>query len=154
MTTLKQQLQADLTDAIRARNEVVSSTIRMALAAITNEEVAGKVAKVLSEDETITVLTREGKKRREAIEAYTAADRQDLADKEAAELAVLERYLPAQLDAAELRALIDDAVGAAKAAGQEGMKAMGIVMKQLQPKVNGRADGAAVAAAVRAALGA
>ena len=154
MTTLKEQLQADLTAAIRARDEVVSSTIRMALAAITNEEVAGKVAKVLTEDETITVVTREGKKRREAIEAYTSANRQDLADKEAAELAVLERYLPAQLGAEELQALIDDAVAAAKAAGQDGMKAMGMVMKQLQPKVNGRADGSAVAAAVRSALGA
>jgi len=109
---------------------------------------------VLTEDETITVLTREGKKRREAIEAYTNANRKDLADKEAAELAVLERYLPAQLSADELTAMIDEAVAAAKAAGQEGMKAMGIVMKQLQPKVNGRADGSAVAAAVRAALGA
>lgn len=152
--TLKAQLQSDLTDAMRARDEIVSSTIRMALAAITNEEVAGKVAKVLTEDETITVLTREGKKRREAIEAYTNANRKDLADKEAAELAVLERYLPAQLSADELTAMIDEAVAAAKAAGQEGMKAMGIVMKQLQPKVNGRADGSAVAAAVRAALGA
>ena len=152
--TLKAQLQSDLTDAMRARDEIVSSTIRMALAAITNEEVAGKVAKVLTEDETITVITREGKKRREAIEAYTNANRKDLADKEAAELAVLERYLPAQLSEAELTAMIEEAVAAAKAAGQEGMKAMGIVMKQLQPKVNGRADGAAVAAAVRAALGA
>ncbi len=152
--TLKAQLQSDLTDAMRARDEIVSSTIRMALAAITNEEVAGKVAKVLTEDETITVITREGKKRREAIEAYTNANRKDLADKEAAELAVLERYLPAQLSEAELTAMIEEAVAAAKAAGQEGMKAMGIVMKQLQPRVNGRADGAAVAAAVRAALGA
>lgn len=154
MTTLKERLQTDLTAAIRARDEVVSGTIRMALAAITNEEVAGKVAKVLTEDETITVLTREGKKRREAIDAYTAANRPDLADKEAAELLVLERYLPAQLEAAELQSLIAEAVQAAKDAGLEGMKAMGAVMKLLQPKVNGRADGAAVAAAVRAALGA
>lgn len=154
MTTLKERLQADLTAAMRARNEIVSGTIRMALAAITMEEVSGKVARTLTEDETITVLTREGKKRREAIEAYTAANRQDLADKEAAELAVLEDYLPTQLGADELQALIDEAVATAKASGAEGMKAMGAVMKQLQPKVNGRADGAAVAAAVRAALGA
>ncbi len=154
MTTLKARLQSDLTEAIRARDEVVSSTIRMALAAITNEEVAGKVARTLSDDETVTVLTREGKKRREAIEAYTAAQRSDLADKEAAELAVLERYLPAQLTADELQGLIDAAVAAVRTTGLEGMKAMGAVMKQLQPQVNGRADGAAVAAAVRAALGA
>ena len=154
MSTLKEQLQADLTAAMRAQDSVVSGTIRMALAAITNEEVAGKAAKVLTDAEVVTVLTREGKKRREAIEAYTAANRQDLADKEAAELAVLEKYLPEQLSEAELQALIDAAVAEAKASGAEGMKAMGAVMKIMQPKINGRADGSAVAAAVKAALGA
>lgn len=154
MSTLKEQLQGDLTAAIRAQDPVVSGTLRMALAAITNEEVAGKVAKVLTDDEVVTVLTREGKKRREAIEAYVSANRQDLADKEAAELTVLEKYLPEQLSEAELAGLIADAVAAAKASGAEGMKAMGAVMKVLQPKVNGRADGSAVAAAVKAALGA
>lgn len=154
MSTLKEQLQADLTAAMRAQDAVVSGTIRMALAAITNEEVAGKTAKVLTDAEVVTVLTREGKKRREAIEAYTAANRQDLADKEAAELEVLDKYLPEQLDEAELAALIDAAVAEAKASGAEGMKAMGAVMKILQPKINGRADGSAVAAAVKAALGA
>lgn len=154
MSTLKEQLQADLTAAMRAQDSVVSGTIRMALAAITNEEVAGKAAKVLTDAEVVTVLTREGKKRREAIEAYTAANRQDLADKEAAELAVLEKYLPEQLSEAELQALIDAAVAEAKSSGAEGMKAMGAVMKILQPKINGRADGSAVATAVKAALGA
>ena len=154
MSTLKEQLQADLTAAIRAQDSVVSGTLRMALAAITNEEVAGKVAKTLTDAETVTVLTREGKKRREAIEAYVAANRQDLADKEAAELAVLEKYLPEQLSEAELQSLIDEAVAEAKASGAEGMKAMGAVMKVLQPKISGRADGSAVAAAVKAALGA
>ncbi len=126
----------------------------MALAAITTEEVSGKAARVLTDAELITVITREGKKRREAIEAFTAANRPDLADKEAAELAVLEHYLPEQLSAEELQAMIDAAVAEAKASGAEGMKAMGAVMKILTPKVNGRADGAAVAATVRAALGA
>ena len=154
MSTLKEQLQSDLTAAIRAQDAVVSGTLRMALSAITNEEVAGKVAKTLTDAETVTVLTREGKKRREAIEAYVAANRQDLADKEAAELAVLDKYLPEQLKEAELQAMIDDAVAEAKTTGAEGMKAMGIVMKILQPKISGRADGAAVAAAVKAALGA
>lgn len=154
MSTLKEQLQADLTAAIRAQDSVVSGTLRMALAAITNEEVAGKVAKVLTDDEVVSVLTKEGKKRREAIEAYVAANRQDLADKEAAELTVLEKYLPEQLSEAELADLIAAAVSEAKGSGAEGMKAMGIVMKILQPKVNGRADGSAVAAAVKAALGA
>ena len=154
MSTLKEQLQADLTDAMRAHDAVVSGTIRMALAAITTEEVAGKVAKTLTDDEVVMVLTRECKKRREAIEAYVTANRQDLADKEAAELVVLEKYLPEQLSEAELSALIAAAVAEAKATGAEGMKAMGIVMKILQPKTNGRADGSAVAAAVKAALGA
>lgn len=154
MSTLKEQLQADLTAAIRAQDSVVSGTLRMALAAITNEEVAGKAAKVLTDDEVVSVLTKEGKKRREAIEAYVAANRQDLADKEAAELTVLEKYLPEQLSEAELADLIAAAVAEAKGTGAEGMKAMGIVMKILQPKVNGRADGSAVAAAVKAALGA
>ena len=154
MSTLKETLQHDLTESMRARDEVRSSTIRMALAAITTEEVAGKAAKVLTEAEVITVLTREGKKRREAIEAYTAANRKDLADKEAAELAVLAKYLPEQLSEAELAKLIADAVAQAKATGAEGMKAMGAVMKILQPQVSGRADGTAVAAAVKSALGA
>lgn len=154
MTTLKEQLQSDLTEAMRARDALTSGTIRMALSAITNEEVSGKTARVLTDAEVITVLTREGKKRREAIEAYTSANRTDLADKEAAELGVLERYLPAQFSAEELQSLINEAVAEAKASGAEGMKAMGAVMKVLQPKVNGRADGSAVAAAVRAALGA
>ncbi len=154
MTTLKEQLQHDLTAAIRARDELASSTIRMALAAIMNEEVAGKTARTLTEAEELTVITREGKKRRESIEAFTAANRHDLADKEAAELKVLERYLPAQLSAEELQEFIDAALAEVKGAGAEGMKAMGAVMKLLQPQVAGRADGAAVAAAVRAALGA
>ena len=154
MTTMKEQLQADLTDAIRARDELRSGTIRMALAAIMNEEVAGKAARKLTDVEELAVPTREGKKRRESIEAFTAANRMDLADKEAAELAVLEQYLPSQLPPDELAAMIAAAVADAKASGAEGMKAMGAVMKALQPKVTGRADGAAVAAAVRAALGA
>ena len=154
MTTMKEQLQADLTDAIRARDELRSGTIRMAFAAIMNEEVAGKAARKLTDVEELAVLTREGKKRRESIEAFTAANRMDLADKEAAELAVLEQYLPSQLPPDELAAMIAAAVADAKASGAEGMKAMGAVMKVLQPKVTGRADGAAVAAAVRAALGA
>lgn len=139
---------------MRARDALTSGTIRMALSAITNEEVSGKTARVLTDAEVTTVLTREGKKRREAIDAYTAANRADLADKEAAELGVLERYLPSPLTPSELSALIDEAVASAAATGAEGLKALGVVMKLLQPKVSGRADGAVVAAAVRAALGA
>lgn len=154
MSALKDQLHADLTTATKARDTVTLGTLRMALTAITNKEVSGKEARELSDDEVIGVLTSEAKKRRESIEAYKAANRQDLADIEAAELVVLERYLPTALTDAELSALIADAVASAKAQGLEGMKAMGAVMKVLQPQVTGRADGGAVAAAVKAALGA
>ncbi|MCX6461572.1 MAG: GatB/YqeY domain-containing protein [Actinobacteria bacterium] len=154
MTEMKQRLQSDLTESIRSRDEVRSATLRMALSAITNEEVSGKQARILTDDEVITVLGREAKKRRESVEAYTAANRPELADRESAELAVLANYLPEALSEEELAGLIAAAVDAARAQGHEGMKAMGVVMKQLQPQITGRADGAAVAAAVKAALGA
>ena len=154
MTEMKQRLQSDLTESIRSRDEVRSATLRMALSAITNEEVSGKQARILTDDEVITVLGREAKKRRESVEAYTAANRPELADRESAELAVLANYLPEALSEEELAGLIAAAVDATRAQGLEGMKAMGVVMKQLQPQITGRADGAAVAAAVKAALGA
>jgi uncharacterized protein len=154
MSELKATLKADLTTATKAHDKVTLATLRMALTAITNEEVAGKEARVLSDVDVMAVLTKESKKRREAISAYTDANRPDLAAVEMAELAVLDRYLPEQLSETELAQLIADAVAVAQAAGQTGMKAMGIVMKELQPKVTGRADGSAVAAAVKQALGA
>ena len=153
MAELKQRLQSDLTDSIRSRDEVRSATLRMALAAVTNEEVSGKEARVLTDDEITAVLGREAKKRRESVEAYTAANRPELADRETAELAVLADYLPPALSDDELAALIASAVALAQAQGLEGMKAMGVVMKSVQPQVAGRADGAVVAAAVREALG-
>jgi len=146
---LKEKLQADLTDAIRSRNEVVSSTVRMLLAAITNEEVAGKAAKVLTDAEIITVLSREAKKRREAVEAYTQAKRDDLASKEKAEAAVIANYLPEQLSKDEIKKLIADAIAETGAKGQAGM---GLVMKVLQPKIAGKADGGVVSGLVKAAL--
>jgi hypothetical protein len=146
---LKEKLQADLTDAIRSRNEVVSGTVRMLLAAITNEEVAGKAAKVLTDAEIITVLSREAKKRREAVEAYTQAKRNDLAGKEKAEAAVIANYLPEQLSEAEIKKLIADAIAETDAKGPAGM---GLVMKVLQPKIAGKADGGVVSGLVKAAL--
>jgi uncharacterized protein YqeY len=154
MTSLKEQLHEDLTAATKSRDAVTLGTLRMALTAISTKEVAGKEARTLSDEEVLAVLTSEAKKRKESIEAYRAASRDDLAEVEVAELAVLERYLPAALSADELAGLIADAVAAAKASGLEGMKAMGAVMKTLQPQVTGRADGGEVAAAVKAALGA
>ena len=146
---LKEKLQADLTDAIRSRNEVVSGTVRMLLAAITNEEVAGKAAKVLTDAEIITVLSREAKKRREAFEAYTQAKRDDLASKEKAEAAVIANYLPEQLSEDEIKKLIVDAIAETDAKGPAGM---GLVMKVLQPKIAGKADGGVVSGLVKAAL--
>jgi uncharacterized protein len=146
---LKEKLQADLTDAIRSRNEVVSGTVRMLLAAITNEEVAGKAAKVLTDAEIITVLSREAKKRREADEAYTQAKRDDLAGKEKAEAAVIANYLPEQLSEDEIKKLIADAIAETDAKGPAGM---GLVMKVLQPKIAGKADGGVVSGLVKAAL--
>src|SRR5579859_4124526 len=148
-TTLKDQLRTDLTAAIKGRDELRAATLRMALAAITNEEVAGSVARTLSDDETITVITREVKKRREAAEAFAGAGRDEQAARERAEGEVLSHYLPAQLSDDELSALVTDAIAET---GAVGPKQMGLVMKSLTPKIAGRAEGARVAAAVKAAL--
>ena len=153
MTALKAQLQANLTTAMKARDQLTASTLRMALTAITNEEVAGKQARVLSDEDVLTVLGREAKKRREAAEAYDAAARPDLAGKERAELAVLEAYLPEELSADEVAAIIARAVAEVSEQGLSGGSAMGAVMKLVQPQVKGRADGAAVAADVKSSLG-
>lgn len=154
MSELKATLHDDLTAATKSGDKVTRETLRMALTAIKNEEVSGKEVRELSDDEVIVVLSKEAKKRRESIEAYTSANRVDLADVESAELAVLEKYLPAQLTEAEIAAIIATAVEAAGAQGLTGMKAMGAVMKSVTPQVSGRADGGAVAAAVKSALGA
>jgi uncharacterized protein YqeY len=146
---LKEKLQADLMQAIRSRDEVVSGTVRMLLAAITNEEVAGEAVKVLTDAEIITVLSREAKKRREAVEAYTQAKRDDLASKEKAEAAIIAKYLPAQLSEDEINKLIQDAIAET---GATGLSGMGLVMKVLQPKVVGKADGGVVSGLVKVAL--
>ncbi len=153
MATIKDQLQSDLSTAMKARDDLRSGTIRMVLAAITNEEVSGKQARELSDDDVMTVLGREAKKRREAAEAYDDAGRSELADTERAELAVIEEYLPEQMSDDELNAIIDAAVAEVAGSGAEGGKAMGAVMKIVQPQVKGRADGSVVAARVKAALG-
>ena len=151
--TLKETLKADLTQSIKDQNSIVSGTLRMALTAITNEEVSGKEAKELSDNDVLVVLTKEAKKRKESVEAYLQANRKDLADKESAELKVLEKYLPQALSDEELNKIIDEAIAEAKAQGAEGGKAMGVVMKIVQPKTVGRTDGALLAAKVKAKLG-
>jgi uncharacterized protein YqeY len=153
MTTLKDRLRADLTAAIKGRDEVRSSTLRMVLTAITNAEVSGKSARELSDDDVVGVLSTEAKKRREAAAAFEEGGRAEMAAKEQAEAAVLADYLPQQLSADEVAQIVSDAVEQTGAAG-EGMRAMGKVMGVVQPQVKGRADGAAVAAEVRRQLGA
>ncbi|MEV0145188.1 MULTISPECIES: GatB/YqeY domain-containing protein [unclassified Nonomuraea] len=149
MSALKDKLKADLTASLKSRDEVRLRTVRMALAAVNVEEVAGKEARELSDDEVVKVLTKEAKKRREAAEAFRGAGRTEQADAELAEMAVLEEYLPAQLSDEELQALVAEAVAETGAAGPQ---AMGQVMKAVNPKVAGRAEGGRVAAAVRARL--
>ena len=146
---LKEQLRADLTTAMKARDELTSSTLRMVLTAVTTEEVAGKQARELSDDDIIKVLTREAKKRREANDAYTQAGREELAAREQAELGVIERYLPQQLSDDDVAELVSAAIAET---GATDPKAMGQVMKVLTPQVAGRAAGAKVAAEVRRQL--
>ena len=152
MSTLKDGLRTDLTTAMKARDDVRSSTLRMILTAVTNAEVAGKVAKELTDDEVLTVLSSEAKKRREAAVAFEEGNRPESAAKERAEAAVIQDYLPEQLGPEEIAAVVAAAVEKLGAAGA-GPKAMGQVMGIVTPQVKGRADGAAVAAEVRRQLG-
>lgn len=149
---LKTRLQSDLTEAIRARDEVRAATLRLALTAVRSEEVAGATARTLSDADVVAVLGREARKRREALTVYADAGRADRAERESAELAVLETYLPAQLTDAELSSIVAAAVAQAGAEGATGPGAMGRVMKAVQPRVAGRADGGRVAAEVRRQL--
>ena len=146
---MKEQLQSDLTDAIRGRDELTAATIRMALTAITNEEVAGKQARTLSDEEVLTVLGREAKKRRESAAAFDDAGRGELADRERAEGEVLARYLPEQLSDDEIASVVLDVISEL---GVSGPQAMGQVMKLVQPKIRGRAEGGRVAAEVKRQL--
>lgn len=149
MSELKDRLRSDLTDAIRGRDEVATATLRMALAAITTEEVAGSDARELSDDEVLKVLARESKKRREAAEAFGSAGREELAEREQAEGTVLERYLPTQLDDAAVSELVAAAIAET---GATGMRQMGAVMRVAQQKAAGQVDGKRLSTEVRRQL--
>jgi uncharacterized protein len=149
VSELKDRLRSDLTDAIRGRDEVATATLRMALAAITTEEVAGSDARELSDDEVLKVLARESKKRREAAEAFGSAGREELAERERAEGRVLERYLPTQLDDAAVSELVAAAIAET---GATGMRQMGAVMRVAQQKAAGQADGKRLSTEVRRQL--
>jgi uncharacterized protein len=151
MSTLKDRLQQDLSAAIKERDELRASSLRMALSAVRTEEVSGKAARDLDDDEVVAVLRKEVKKRREAADAYAGAGRAESADREVAESGVIEAYLPQPLSDDELAGLVADAVAETGAADP---KAMGQVMKVVNPRVAGRAEGGRVAAEVRRQLGA
>jgi uncharacterized protein len=149
MPELKSRLKADLNAAMKARDELTTATLRMALTAISTEEVAGKQARELADDEVVQVLTREAKKRREAAEAFDAAGRGELAQRERAERTVLDAYLPSQLEDAELSEFVRAAIAES---GATTSNQLGAVMRLVVPKVAGRADGKRVSDEVRRQL--
>ncbi|NMO52217.1 GatB/YqeY domain-containing protein [Actinoplanes sp. TBRC 11911] len=150
MGTLKDRLNDDLHSAMKGRDELTTSTLRMTLAAVRNAEVAGAEARDLSDDEVTAVLAKEAKKRREAATAFADAGRADQAAKERSEGEVIERYLPKQLTDEEIAGLVTDALAAG---GFTGKAQMGPAMKAAQAAVAGRAEGGRVAAEVRRQLG-
>ena len=151
MPELKKRLRADLTTAMKARDDVSMRTLRMALTSVANEEVAGPAARELTDDEVVRVLTREAKKRKDAAEAFDAAGRENQAAAERAEGEVLAAYLPAQLSDDELAQIVTAVIDET---GASGMPAMGQVMKAATARVAGRAEGGRVAAEVRRRLNA
>jgi uncharacterized protein YqeY len=150
---MKQRLHDDMTAALKARDDIRKSTLRMALTAVTKAEVAGKEARELSDAEVVDVLSAEAKKRRESVTAYRDAGREELAEKEQAEADILAEYLPEQLSESEIVALVTETI-AATGAAELGPRGIGKVMGALQPKTKGKADGAIVSAEVKRQLGA
>jgi uncharacterized protein YqeY len=153
MSELKNRIRTDMTRALKARDELRTSTLRMVVAAITAAEVAGEQARELSDEEVQAVIATQAKKSREAAEAFADGGRHELAEKETAEAAILAEYLPEQLSAEQVAEIVAEVVASAGAA-DEGMKAMGRVMRAVQPRLKGRADGRMVAAEVKRQLGA
>jgi len=153
MTSLKDTLKTDLNTAMKARAEIEVSTLRMVLAAVMNAEVAGNEAVTLTDDQVIAVMMAEAKKRNEAAEVYEQAGRTESATKERAELAIIERYLPASLSDEEISVIVDEEVARAAAEGHSGGKAMGLVVKAVRARAGAGVDGGRVAALVKSALG-
>jgi uncharacterized protein YqeY len=154
MSALKDRIRADLTAAMKARDPLVTGTLRMALAALTNEEVSGSRARELSDQDVAKVLAREVKKRNESAEVYANAGRDELAAKERSEIEVLSDYLPQQLSDDEVREVVAAAVAEVRGGSAQAlsMKQLGEVIKTANASAAGRADGARVAAAAKAAL--
>ena len=152
MTSLKETLKNDMTAAMKAREELKKSTLRMALSAITNAEVAGTEAVELNDEQVIKVLQAEAKKRMESAEVYEQNGRADAAAQEKAEAEVLMAYLPAAMSDDELGVIVAEEVAAAAANGNTGMKAMGAVVKAVRERAGSSADGSKIADLVKAAL--
>lgn len=150
MSELKTQLETDMRTALKARDKVTLGTLRMVLTAVKNEEVAGKTPRELDDAAVVKVLVKQAKQRREAADAFRAGGREESADAELAEEAVIKRYLPTELTEAEVAQLVREAI---EAGGFAGPKDMGKVMKAIGPKTAGRADGKMVAGIVKAELG-
>jgi uncharacterized protein YqeY len=150
MSELKTQLETDMRAALKAKDKVTLGTLRMVLAAVKNEEVAGKAQRELDDADVVRVLVKQAKQRREAAEAFRAGGRDESADAELAEEAVIKRYLPTELTEAEVTQLVREAIAEG---GFSGPKDMGKVMKAIGPKTAGRADGKLVAGIVKAELG-
>ncbi len=147
--SLKETLRADMTAAMKSRAADEVATLRMVMAAVMNAEVAGTEATTLTDDQVITVLRKEAKKRAEAAEAFATAGRSDRADAERAEQAIIERYLPAALDDAALQVIVTEEVAKL---GATSAKEMGAVVKAVRDRVEGQAEGGRIAAMVKAAL--
>ena len=153
MTTLKDRIKSDITEAMKAREEAKLSTLRMVLSALQNAEVAGDEAIVLTDDQAIAVLRSEAKKRAESAQIYADAGRTDAATKERAEQAIIDAYLPAAMSDEDVAKIVADEVANAAAAGATGGKAMGAVVKAVCERVGASADGGKIAALVKSALG-
>lgn len=149
---MKDRIRSELTASMKARNALRSSTLRMVLTAMTNAEVSGKEPRELTDDDVLGILASESKKRRESATAFEDAGRAELAAKEKAEAEIIAEFLPAQMSAGEVSALVTEII-AELGVGDQGPRAMGQVMGTLTPKTKGRADGASVSAEVRRQLG-
>jgi hypothetical protein len=131
-----EQISKELLDAMKSKDAVRTSTLRMLVSALRNKEIAKK--KALAEGDVLDVIQSEAKRRREAIDEYGKANRSDLASKEEAELNVLKGYLPKMLSEAELQALVQAAI---QSSGAKTPQDMGRVMSVVMPQIKGRADG-------------
>lgn len=151
MAELKSRLRADLTEAMKTQDKLRTATLRMLLAAIQTEEVSGKQARELSDDELIKVLARESRKRGEAAEIYTQNGRGELAAEEHAEARIIDEYLPPPLTEGELADVVDTAIAQVteQLGGRPRMKQMGMVMRAATAISAGKADGARLSAALK-----